>query len=149
MTVKLSCLPMLYPENKIHFLASKAPTRHLHGIIISCSKTQRLRKCIYNFFLLNGRIYSSFNHPLSRMLRPTSFATSSVRMPAPLHVPRTHRGPRALRVLHPHHGAPSTPTRMQPGPAAATGGLLQMGPTTTYVTNLLLQHLDETLATYV
>jgi hypothetical protein len=141
---------MLYPENKIRFLASKAPTRHLHSIIISCFKTQRLRKCIYNFFLLNGRIYSSFNHPLSRMHRPKSFGTSSVRMPTPLRVPRTHRGLRTLRVLRPHRGAPSTPTRMQAGLVAAAGGLLQMGPTTICVTqDLLLQHLDETLATYV
>jgi hypothetical protein len=44
---------------------------------------------------------------------------------------------------------PSTPMSMHAGPAVA-GGLRQMGPTATCVTlDLLLQHLDETIITYI
>jgi hypothetical protein len=65
------------------------------------------------------------------MLGPVSRASTMARMtscPASLYVSRSHRS------------APSTPTRIQVGPAGAPGGYATLDP--------LLQHLDETLATY-
>jgi hypothetical protein len=100
-------------------------------------------------FLIESLSYSdkSNKYFFTEHLAPGRPDWATVRTPAPvapasrggptlLRVPRPHYVSRALRVPRPHRGAPSTPTRMQ-------------GTQHVQRQDLLLQYIDETLATYV